>query len=253
MNPVSCQLPDPRQNRLLAAMSEAQLAHWRPWLEYVAMPLGSVLFRAGGTQDHAYFPTTAIVSLVYLTDEGDSTETAVVGNEGVVGISIFMGGDTTPGQAVVQTAGHGYRLRAQLVKNETESIGPILKILLLYTLTMIAQVAQTAACNRYHSIDQLFCRRLVMGLDRLPSGELAMTQELAAGLLGVRREGVTAVAFKLQQDGVIKYRRGHLSVLDRPRLEARTCELDRYSGSHRQFDLSQDRHQRSAAESGCAM
>ena len=231
MNAASCPLPDPRQNQLLAAMSEAQLARWLPCLEHVEMPLGLVLCRPGSVQEHAYFPTTAIVSLLYLTSAGDSTETTVVGNEGVVGISLFMGGNTTLSQAVVQTAGHGYRLRAQLVKNETDAVGPILKILLRYTLTMIAQVAQTAACNRYHSIDQLFCRRLVMGLDRLPSAKLAMTQELAAGLLGVRREGVTAVAHKLQREGVIQYRRGHVAVLDRKRLEARTCELVGYEGS----------------------
>jgi CRP-like cAMP-binding protein len=231
MNAAICHLPDPRQNQLLAAMSEAQLQRWRPCLEHVEMPLGQVLCRSGGAYEHAYFPTTAIVSLLYVTSEGESTETTVVGNEGVVGIPLFMGGNTTPSQAVVQTAGHGYRLRAQLVKNETDAVGPILKILLSYTLAMINQVAQTAACNRYHSIDQLFCRRLVMGLDRLPSNELAMTQELAAGLLGVRREGVTAAAHKLQRAGVIHYRRGRVAVLDRQRLEARTCELIGYEGS----------------------
>ena len=228
MNAATCRIPDPRQNQLLAAMSEAQLQRWLPCLEHVEMPLGLVLCRSGSVQEHAYFPTTAIVSLLYVTSAGDSTETTVVGNEGVVGIALFMGGNTTLSQAVVQTAGHGYRLRAQLVKSETDAVGPILKILLRYTLTMIAQVAQTAACNRYHSIDQLFCRRLAMGLARLPSDELAMTQELAAGLLGVRREGVTAVAHKLQRDGVIRYRRGHVAVLDRQRLEARTCELIEY-------------------------
>ena len=231
MDAATCRLPDPRQNQLLAAMSEAQLERWLPCLEHVEMPMGLVLCRSGTPHEYAYFPTTAIVSLMYVTSAGDSTETTVVGNEGVVGIALFMGGNTTLSQAVVQTAGHGYRLRAQLVKNETDTVGPILKILLRYTLTMIAQVAQTAACNRYHSIDQLFCRRLAMGLARLPSDELAMTQELAAGLLGVRREGVTAVAHKLQREGVIRYRRGHVAVLDRQRLEARTCELIGYEGS----------------------
>jgi len=228
MDAATCRLPDPRQNQLLAAMSEAQLERWLPCLEHVEMPMGLVLCRSGTPHEYAYFPTTAIVSLMYVTSAGDSTETTVVGNEGVVGIALFMGGNTTLSQAVVQTAGHGYRLRAQLVKNETETVGPILKILLRYTLTMIAQVAQTAACNRFHSVDQLFCRRLAMGLARLPSDELAMTQELAAGLLGVRREGVTAVAHKLQREGVIRYRRGHVAVLDRQRLEARTCELIGY-------------------------
>ena len=230
MNTATCHLPDPRQNQLLAAMSEAQLERWLPCLEHVEMPLGLVLCRSGSAHEHAYFPTTAIVSLLYVTSAGDSIETTVVGNEGVVGIALFMGGNTTLSQAVVQTAGHGYRLRAQLVKEQTDAVGPILQILLRYTLAMINQVAQTAACNRYHSIDQLFCRRLVMGLDRLPSDKLAMTQELAAGLLGVRREGVTAVAHKLQREGVIQYRRGHVAVLDRRRLEARTGELIGYEG-----------------------
>jgi len=230
MNKAACRLPDPRQNRLLAAFSAPQLERWRPALEHVEMPLAQVLFRSGGTQEYAYFPTTAIVSLLYTTFAGASTETTVVGNEGVVGIPLFLGGDTTSGQAVVQTAGHGYRLRAQLLKNETATPGPVLKVLLRYALAMMNQVAQTAACNRYHSIDQLYCRRLLMGLDRLPSGELAMTQELAAGLLGVRREGVTAAAHKLQHAGVIRYRRGHVAVLDRQRLEARTCELSAYGG-----------------------
>ncbi len=230
MRNAVCRLPDPRQNQLLAALSEHALERWRHSLEHVEMPLGQVLFRSGAAQDYAYFPTTAVVSLLYLTSAGASTETTVVGNEGVVGISLFLGGNTTSGQAVVQTAGHGYRLRAQLLKNDTETFGPVLTVLLRYALTMMAQVAQTAACNRYHSIDQLYCRRLVMGLDRLQSDELAMTQELAAGLLGVRREGVTAAAHKLQQAGVIRYRRGRVAVLDRTQLEARTGELTAYRG-----------------------
>jgi CRP-like cAMP-binding protein len=228
MNEAVCRLPDPRQNRLLAAFSEPELERWRQSLEHVELPLGQVLFRSGGAQEYAYFPTTAIVSLLYMTSAGSSTETAVVGNEGIVGISLFLGGNTTLSQAVVQTAGHGYRLRAQLVKNEAESHGPVLKVLLQYALSMIAQVAQTAACNRYHSIDQLYCRRLVMGLDRLPSDELTMTQELAAGLLGVRREGVTTAAHKLQRAGLIRYSRGHVAVLDRQGLVDRTCELTSY-------------------------
>jgi CRP-like cAMP-binding protein len=230
MNAAKYPLPDPRQNQLLAALSDAQLERWLPCLEHVEMPMGLVLSRAGSAHEHAYFPTTAIVSLMYTTSAGDSTETAVVGSDGIVGISLFMGGNTTLSQAVVQTPGHGYRVREQFVKNETNSIGPILKVLLRYTMAMIAQVDQTAACNRYQSVDQLFCRRLVMGLERLPSNVLAMTQELAAGLLGVRREGVTAVAQDLQRAGVIQYRRGRVAVLDRQRLEARTCELIRYEG-----------------------
>jgi CRP-like cAMP-binding protein len=230
MNEAVCRLPDPRQNQLLAAFSEHELERWRLSLEHVELTLGQVLFRSGAAQEYAYFPTTAIVSLMYMTSAGASTETTVVGNEGIVGISLFLGGDTTSGQAIVQTAGHGYRLRAQLLKNETATRGPVLALLLRYALSMIAQVAQTAACNRYHSIDQLYCRRLVMGLDRLPSDELAMTQELAAGLLGVRREGVTAAAYKLRRAGLIRYSRGHVAVLNRQGLEQRTCELTAYRG-----------------------
>ena len=231
MNATSCQLPDPCQNQLLAALGESQLQRWLPHLEHVEMPLGRGLSASGHDHEHAYFPTTAIVSLMYVTSAGSSTETTVVGNEGVVGISLFLGGHATLGQAVVQTAGHAYRLPAQIVKRAAETTGPVLTLLLRYTLAMIAQVGQTAACNRYHSIDQLYCRRLVMALDRLPSDSMAMTQELAAGLLGVRREGVTAAAHKLQRDGVIDYRRGHVDVIDRTRLEARTCDVIGYEGS----------------------
>lgn len=230
MNQAVCRLPDPRQNRLLAAFGESDLQRWALSLEHVELPLGKVLFLSGGAQEYAYFPTTAVVSLLYLTAAGTSTETAVVGNEGVVGLSLFLGGETTLSQAVVQTAGHGYRLRAQLVKRETAAPGPVLSVLLRYAMAMMAQVAQTAACNRYQSIDQLYCRRLVMALDRVPSGELAMTQELAAGLLGVRREGVTAVAHKLRRAGLIRYSRGHVAVLNRQGLEQRTCEFSAYGG-----------------------
>ena len=230
MNAASCQLPDPRQNRLLAELGDALLERWLPYLEHVEMPLGQVLCVSGRAHDHAYFPTTAIVSLMYVTSTGASTETTVVGNEGVVGISLFLRGSTTLGQAVVQTAGHGYRMRAHMLRSETDSAGPVLTLLLRYTLAMMTQVSQTAACNRYHSVDQLFCRRLVMALDRLPSDNMAMTQELAARLLGVRREGVTAAANKLQRDGVIDYRRGHVAVLDRSRLEARTRDVFAHEG-----------------------
>ena len=218
----------PLHNQLLAALGEsgpAELARWRPHLEFVELSLGQVLGESGVTPDYAYFPTTAIVSLVYLTLDGASAEIAVVGHDGVVGISLFMGGTATPNRAVVQSAGHGYRLRAQAVKDEALCAGPVLKVLLRYTQALIGQVAQTAACNRYHSIDQLLCRRLLLGLDRLPSSQIAMTQESASNLLGVRREGVTAAARRLQDDGVIRYSRGHISVLDRERLEARTCEF----------------------------
>lgn len=221
MNTLARYTSDPRQNQLLTALPDAEWKRWQPCLEAVDLPLGQVLSESGKIPAYVYFPTTAIVSLLYTTQDGESSEIAVVGNDGVVGISLFMGGNATPSQAVVQSAGQGYRLRAQLVKNEVDRAGPVFQMLLRYTQAMIAQVAQTAACNRYHSIDQLMCRRLLLGLDRLSSDVLAMTQELMANLLGVRREGVTAAALKLQQDGVIRYSRGHIVVLDRQRLEQR--------------------------------
>jgi len=224
MSPAAHQTPRPRQNQLLAALSESDWERWQPHLESTELTLGQVLCQSGSEHHYAYFPTTAIVSLVCTTLDGASTETTVVGNEGVVGISLFMGGNTTPSEAVVQSAGPAYRVRAQVVRNASDSPTPSLKILLRYALSMIAQVAQTAACNRFQSIDQLYCRRLLMGLDRLPTDEMAMTQEGAASLLGVRREGVTAAAHRLQSEGVIRYSRGQIAVLDRPRLEARTCE-----------------------------
>ena len=216
---------DPRHNHLLARLPAAEWARWLPHLESVDLVAGQVLCESGSMQAYAYFPTTAIVSLLYVTRDGASAEVAVVGNDGVVGVSLFMGGNATPSQAVVQSAGQGYRLRAQVVKTEVHAGGPVLHMLLRYAQELIAQVAQTAACNRYHSIDQLMCRRLLMGLDRSPSDELVMTHELLANLLGVRREGVTAAAHKLQQAGVIRYSRGHIVVVDRPGLE-------RCSGMH---------------------
>ncbi len=228
-----CQVTDPRANQLLAALPNADWHRWQPLLERVDLPLGQVLCESGRSASYVYFPTTAIVSLVYLTQDGGSTEVAVVGNDGVVGISLFMGGNATPSQAVVQSAGQAYRLRAQMVKEEVESSGPVLTLLLRYAQAVISQVAQTALCNRYHSIDQQICRRILLGLDRLPTDELAMTQELLASLLGVRREGVTAAALKLQQAGVIRYSRGHINVLDRNRLENRTCEC--YAAAGKEF------------------
>lgn len=215
---------DARENQLLAVLPDAEWQRWQPHLELVELSLGQTLSESGRTPAYVVFPTTAVVSLLYMTQDGASSEFAVVGNDGVVGISVFMGGNATPSQAVVQSAGQGYRLRAQIMKNEVERAGPVLKILLRYTQALIAQVAQTALCNRYHAIDQQMCRRLLLGLDRLPSDALVMTQELLANLLGVRREGVTAAALKLQLDGVIRYSRGHIDVLDRPRLEKRACE-----------------------------
>ncbi len=214
----------PRQNQLLAALPDSEWARWQSDLEPVELLQGMVLCESGKLPAYAYFPTTAVVSLLNMTEDGASSEIAVVGNDGVVGISLFMGGNAMPSRAVVQSAGQGYRLRAQVVKNEVNRAGPALLVLLRYTHAMLAQVAQTAACNRYHSIDQQLCRRLLLGIDRLPSDELAMTQELLARLLGVRREGVTAAALKLQHAGVIRYSRGHIAVLDRPQLEQRTCE-----------------------------
>jgi CRP-like cAMP-binding protein len=214
----------PNQNHLLAALPAAEFERLAPHLELVPMPLGEILYEPGARLEHAYFPTTAIVSLHYVTESGASAETAGVGNEGVVGISLFMGGDTTPGSAVVQTAGHGYRLKASLLKGQFERGGPLQYLLLRYTQALITQMAQTAVCNRHHSVEQQLCRWLLLTLDRVPSGELVMTQELVASMLGVRREGITEAAGKLQRAGFIHYRRGHISVLERSGLETRACE-----------------------------
>lgn len=218
------QLSDPQQNQLLAALPVAELARWAPHMELVELGLGQVLCEAGRAPAYAVFPTTAIVSLLYSTPEGNSSEIAVVGHDGMVGTSLFMGSGSTPHQAVVQSAGQGYRLRAQWFRSVVLQAPPVLHMLLSYTQSLMAQMAQTAVCNRFHSIDQQLCRRLLLGLDRLQSDELVMTQELAASLLGVRREGVTAAAHKLQLAGVIRYRRGHIVVIDRQQLERSTCE-----------------------------
>jgi CRP-like cAMP-binding protein len=214
----------PLQNHLLAALPAADFERLAGHLELVPMMLGDVLYEPGGQLQHAYFPTTAIVSLHYVTESGASAEIAGVGNEGVVGISLFMGGDTTPSSAVVQTAGHAYRLQRRLLKEEFDRAGAVLQLLLRYTQALITQMTQTAVCNRHHSVEQQLCRWLLMTLDRIPSGELVMTQELVATMLGVRREGITEAAGNLQRSGLIRYRRGHISVLDRSGLEARSCE-----------------------------
>ncbi len=193
-------------------------------LQLVPMPLGEILYEPGGQLQHAYFPTTAIVSLHYVTESGASAEIAGVGNEGVVGISLFMGGQTTPSSAVVQTAGHAYRLPRHLLKQEFDRTGPVLQLLLRYTQALITQMTQTAVCNRHHSVEQQLCRWLLMTLDRVPSGQLVMTQELVARMLGVRREGITEAAGRLQSAGFIRYRRGHIAVLERTGLETRACE-----------------------------
>jgi CRP-like cAMP-binding protein len=215
---------NPSQNHILAALPTAEFEPLAAHLELVPLALGEILYEPGGQLQHAYFPTTAIVSLHYVTESGASAETAGVGNEGLVGISLFMGGDTTPSSAVVQTAGHAYRLERRLLKQEFNRGGLLHRVLLRYTQALITQMNQTAACNRHHSVEQQLCRWLLLTLDRLPSNELVMTQDLVASMLGVRREGITEAAGNLQRAGLIRYRRGHISVLERPGLEAAVCE-----------------------------
>ena len=213
-----------RDNALLAVLPDAELARWLSHLEPVELPLGAVLCEAGSRLTHVYFPTTAIVSLICVMDSGATTEIAIVGNEGVVGVSLFMGGESTTSRAVVQSAGLGYRLKANQMMEEFNRTGPVMYLLLRYTQALITQMAQTAVCNRHHSLDQQLCRWLLLSLDRLRSNELVVTQELIANLLGVRREGVTEAAGRLHAAGLITYRRGHITVLDRARLEHRSCE-----------------------------
>ena len=215
---------DPRLNHLLSSLPAGEWARWLPALEHVDMPLGEVLYESGMAMTHVYFPTTSIVSLLYVMEDGASAEIAVVGNEGIVGISLFMGGETTPSRSVVQSAGKGFRMRGHLLKEEFNRSGPVLHLLLRYTQALITQMAQTAVCNRHHSLDQQLCRWLLLSLDRLQEPELVMTQELIANMLGVRREGVTEAAANLQRAGLIQYRRGHITVVDRAGLEGRTCE-----------------------------
>ena len=216
--------PNPLSNHLLAALPAAEWQRWLPKLQWVPMPLGQVMYESGRTISHVYFPTTAIVSLLYVMESGASAEIAVVGCEGVVGISLFMGGESTPSRAVVQSAGEGYRLSAAAVKEEFNQSHPVMHLLLRYTQALITQMSQTAVCNRHHALDQQLCRWLLLSLDRLQGVDLIMTQELIANMLGVRREGVTEAALKLQHLGLIRYSRGHITVLDRPGLERRTCE-----------------------------
>jgi CRP-like cAMP-binding protein len=225
---------DPRHNHLVAALPDAEWRRWRPQLEWVSLPLGEVLYESGRTLSHVYFPTSAIISLLYVMENGASAEIAVVGHEGVVGISLFMGGESTPSRAVVQSAGEGFRLKASAVKDEFGRAGPVMHLLLRYTQALITQMAQTAVCNRHHSLDQQLCRWLLLSLDRLQGNELVMTQELIANMLGVRREGVTESALKLQGDGLIRYSRGHITVLDRIGLERRTCEC--YAVVKKEYD-----------------
>jgi CRP-like cAMP-binding protein len=230
-------MPDPqtpRQNHLLAALPAADFERLSQHLEGVPMPLGHVLYESGNELRHVYFPTTAIISLLYVMEDGASAEIAVVGNEGIIGVALFMGGETMPNRAVVQSAGHAYRLPGQVLKQEFNRSGELQHLLLRYTQALLTQMAQTAVCNRHHSLDQQLCRWLLLSLDRLPANELVMTQELIANMLGVRREGVTEAAGNLQTDGLIEYRRGHITVLDRPGLEARACEC--YAVVKKEFD-----------------
>jgi len=240
----------PLDNRLLSGLTAAEWCRWQPYVVPVDLVPGQVLCESGCTPAFVYFPSTAIVSLLYMTQDGASAEFAVVGHDGVVGISIFMGGNATPSRSVVQSAGRAWRISAAVVKNEVLGAGPLLVMLLRYTQALIAQVAQTAVCNRYHSIDEQLCRRLLLGLDRSASDELLMTQEGMAQLLGVRREGVTAAALKLQQAGVIRYRRGRISVLDRRRLEQRSCEC--YAAAKRECDRLQGTPERFSEPARCA-
>jgi CRP-like cAMP-binding protein len=217
-------LHDPVQNHLLAALPAADLARLLPALELIPMRLGDLLYEPDGRMSHAYFPTTAIVSLHYVLESGASAESAGVGNEGVVGVALFMGGGSTPSSAVVQTAGHGYRMAGRLLQEAFTRAGPVQHLLLRYTQALMTQIAQSSVCYRHHSVEQQLCRWLLLTLDRVPERELVMTQELIASMLGVRREGITEAAGNLQRAGVIHYRRGHISVVQRPALEARVCE-----------------------------
>jgi CRP-like cAMP-binding protein len=223
-----------RANALLAALPDAEYGRWLQHLEPVELPLGAVLYEAGAQLSHVYFPTTAIVSLICVMDNGATTEIAIVGNEGVVGVSLFMGGESTTSRAVVQSAGLGYRLNASRMTEEFSRAGPVMNLLLRYTQALITQMAQTAVCNRHHSLDQQLCRWLLLSLDRLGSNELIVTQELIANLLGVRREGVTEAAGRLHAAGIITYRRGHITVIERAQLELRSCEC--YAVVKREYD-----------------
>jgi CRP-like cAMP-binding protein len=216
--------PNTHQNHLLGALPAGDYERVASHLELMPMNLGDVLYESGAKLRYVYFPTTCIISLLYVMEDGASAEIAIVGNEGMLGISLFMGGNTTPSRAIVQSAGHAFRLRADLLSTEFERYGPTMHLLLRYTQALITQMAQTAVCNRHHSVDQQLCRWLLLSLDRLSSNELTMTQELIANMLGVRREGVTEAAGKLQDAGLIRYHRGRIAVLDRHGLEARSCE-----------------------------
>jgi CRP-like cAMP-binding protein len=225
---------DRNQNHLLAVIPAAEWKRLSRHVEPVELSLGQVLYESGATMTDMYFPTTAIISLLYVMENGSSAEIAVVGNEGLVGVSLFMGGESTPSRAVVQSAGSGFKVEAQIMKDEFNKAGPVMHLLLRYTQALITQMAQTAVCNRHHSLDQQLCRWLLLSLDRLKGSDLLMTQELIANMLGVRREGVTEAAMQLQAAGIIRYTRGRISVLDRPGLERRTCEC--YAVVKKEYD-----------------
>ena len=224
----------PKQNHLLAALPEADYARLLPDLELTPMPLGWAVYESGGQMGYLYFPTTSIVSLLYVMENGASAEIAVTGNEGLVGVSLFMGGESTPSRAIVQSNGNGYRLKASILKREFARGGHLQHLALSYTQALITQMSQTAVCNRHHTLDKQLCRWLLLSLDRLESNELVMTQELIANMLGVRREGVTEAAGRLQAAGIIRYSRGHIIVLNRPALEERVCEC--YAVVKKEFD-----------------
>ena len=225
---------EPRDNHLLASLAEHDYRALAEHLQWTTMPLGMAVYESGGTQGFVYFPIDSIVSLLYVLESGASTEIAVTGNEGLVGISLFMGGETTPSRAIVQSAGHGYRVSGTVLRKLFESSGDLQHLLLRFTQALITQMTQTAVCNRHHSVDQQLCRWLLLMLDRVSSNQVLMTQELIANMLGVRREGVTEAAGKLQSEGLIEYRRGRITVVDRPRLETRVCEC--YEVVRREYD-----------------
>ena len=227
-------LINPRESSLLAVLPDAVLDRWRSYFEVVEMPLGNVIYESGVKLGYVHFPTTSLVSLLYVLQNGSSAEIAVVGREGIVGISLFMGGASTPSRALVQSAGHGFRLKASILMQEFNRGGPVMHLLLRYTQALITQMTQTAVCNRHHSLDQQLCRWFLISLDCLPSNELVMTQELIGNMLGVRREGVTEAAGRLQVAGLIQYQRGRITVLNRAGLEARTCEC--YSVVKQEYD-----------------
>jgi len=224
VTPRGAERQNPKQNHLLAMLPAADYERLLPDLELVPLPLGWAVYEAGGPQGYVYFPTTSIISLLYVMEDGGSAEIAITGNDGLVGIALFMGGESTPNRAIVQSAGYGYRLRATVLKREFKLGGMLQHLALRYTQALITQMAQTAVCNRHHTVEQQLCRWLLLSLDRLSSNELTMTQELIANMLGVRREGVTEAAGHLQTAGLIRYSRGHITVLDRPKLEKRVCE-----------------------------